>query len=365
MGCPVDEGTVHEKKKAPSLQNPQQQPQVVPDELRADDENIEVDDDHIQTRRLMEQPQQQRPLLQVAVLDAHTNGAWNDYPVNALRNLALSMVQTTYIMYIDADFWTSENLYETVTAPSIQQALLEDPKHALVIPAFGLYRQCYEWRECPEDNIPEMPFTQEDVFHMFEKRHGHIFDPTNKGGHGSTDYKTWFKQQPASLRSIDCLQSNRYEPFVMIRYCRDMPPFQAAFSGYGKNKVTWMMQTMASGYVLSQVGGAFLVHYPHLDSNSRQHWNQAPKQLQQGQPDRKGEFNIRRPKKTDGDLHFAEYKRGQVDQLYVEFRDWLAATIPASKRRLQFCDSAQDDDGKLWLPPDVKEERRKQKHLQN
>jgi hypothetical protein len=200
---------------------------------------------------------------------------------------------------------------------------------------------------------------------MFEKRHGHIFDPTNKGGHGSTDYKTWFKQQPASLRSIDCLQSNRYEPFVMIRYCRDMPPFQAAFSGYGKNKVTWMMQTIASGYVLSQVGGAFLVHYPHLDSNSRQHWNQAPKQLQQGQPDRKGEFNIRRPKKTDGDLHFAEYKRGQVDQLYVEFRDWLAATIPASKRRLQFCDSAQDDDGKLWLPPDVKEERRKQKHLQN
>ena len=124
------------------------------------------------------------------------------------------------------------------------------------------------------------------------------------------------------------------------------------------------MQTIASGYVLSQVGGAFLVHYPHLDSNSRQHWNQAPKQLQQGKSDKQGEFNIRRPKKTDGDLHFAEYKRGQVDQLYVQFRDWLAATIPASKRRLRLCDSAQDDDGRLWLPPDTKEERRKQKHQQ-
>ena len=361
MGCPVDtDAVVPQRRHDGPL--PQHQPPEVPDELRDDDENIEVDDDQQRRRRLSEKQRQTQPLLQVAVLDAHTHGSWNDYPVNALRNLALSLVRSTYIMYIDADFWTSEHLYETINSLEIKHALLKDPQLALVIPAFGLFRQCREWRECPEDNIPEMPFTLKDVFHMFENRQGHVFDPTNKGGHGSTDYKGWFQQKSSSLEAISCLQSNRYEPFVMIRYCQDMPPFQAAFSGYGKNKVTWMMQVIASGYVLSQVGGAFLVHYPHLDSNSRQHWNQAPKQLQVGtDKSKEGEFNVRRPKKTDGDLNFQEYKRGQVDKLYIEFRDWLAAAIPEDRTRLTLCESAQDDDGKLWIDPEIKQERKKQK----
>ncbi|KAL3910978.1 MAG: hypothetical protein SGILL_007469, partial [Bacillariaceae sp.] len=371
MGCSVDvvNAVNNNHDSASRQQLPQQQ--HVPDELRDDDENVEVDDDQQQRRRrrrlseIQQQQQQQQPLLQVAVLDAHTHGAWNDYPVNALRNLALSLVQTTYIMYIDADFWTSEHLYEVLTSENVKTALIQDPQLAIVVPAFGLFRQCKEWRECPENNIPEMPFSLKDVFEMFENRQGHIFDPTNRGGHGSTDYKGWFTQKSSSLLPISCLQSNRYEPFVMIRYCQDMPPFQASFSGYGKNKVTWMMQTIASGYTLSQVGGAFLVHYPHLDSNSRQHWNQAPKQLQVGggkdKQSKEGEFNVRRPKKSDGDLQFAEYKRGQVDKLYIEFRDWLASTIPAEKRRLGLCESAQDDDGKLWIDPEIKKERKKQK----
>ena len=50
----------------------------------------------------------------MAILDAQVHGAWNDYPVNALRNLALQQVQTTHILYIDVDFWTSEDLYETI-----------------------------------------------------------------------------------------------------------------------------------------------------------------------------------------------------------------------------------------------------------
>lgn len=326
-------------------------------EQRDDDENIEVDDDQVSVH------QNKIPLLQVAVLDAQTHGAWNDYPVNELRNLALSLVQSTYIIYIDVDFWTSENLYETLNSSGIKQRLLNDPKQALVIPAFALFRQCWQWKDCKEKNIPKMPKTLEDLAKMLKTKRGNIFDPTNRGGHGSTDYQAWFRQETGSLHDIPCLQSHRYEPFIVIRYCQDLPPFQSAFSGYGKNKVTWMMQVIASGYTLSQVGGIYLVHYPHLDSNSRMHWNEAPQQLRvpvvtNDQTPKEAVYNVRRPKKSDGDLEFGRFKRGQVDQLYDAFLEWLAQTIPASSARLFLCESAQDDDSKLWINPAIKEKRK-------
>ncbi len=303
------------------------------------------------------------PLLSVAVLDAQTHGAWNDYPVNELRNVALSLVQTNYIIYIDVDFWTSQDLYETIVeSPDIQEALLRDPRLSLVIPAFSLYRQCTEWADCREKNLPKMPYSLPELFDVIKEEKGGKFDPYNKGGHGSTMYEKWMTQKQGSLVNINCLQSHRYEPFVMIRYCRDLPPFQSSFSGYGKNKVTWMMQAIATGYVLDQVGGAYLVHYPHLDSNSRQLWNEAPPVLQElGKKRNERQFNVRNPKKSDGNLPFEEFKRGQMDRLFVEFRQWVVDTIPPELARVGMCHDAQDDDGNLWITPELKKQNKKNK----
>ena len=122
-----------------------------------------------------------------------------------------------------------------------------------------------------------------------------------------------------------------------------------------------MMQLIQSGYILSQVGGAFVVHYPHLDSPARAKWNQAPDVLVVEQPPTKNkkktniipQQQIRRPKKSDGNLHLATYKRGQVDQLFVAFRKWLETTTTnGSGPRLKLCHKAQDDDSKLWIDHD-------------
>jgi len=288
--------------------------------------------------------------VQVSVLDGRIHGAWDNFPVNELRNLALSKVRTTHILYIDVDFWPSDDLYEIIMgaddgakpknnnddfSPSdaIRRELFDDPKLALVIPAFQLWRQCKEWEDCLEDNLPHMESarTYEGLIReITEHKSITVFDPTNKGGHGSTDYRVWFSQEEGSLYDIECLQSNRYEPFVMVRYCRDLPPFQTAFAGYGKNKVTWMMQVIAAGYVFSQVGGVHLVHYPHLDSASRQVWNGGVR-------------------KTDWPSRKKESKRGRIDALFVAFKTWLDTTIPAGARRLELCEDAQDDDSKLWV----------------
>lgn len=280
-------------------------------------------------------------LIKVQVLDATVFGSDTDYPVNHLRNLALSQVDTSHIIYIDVDFWTSENLFELLMTDAIRESLLEHPKLALVIPAFQLFRQCREWTDCREENLPHMPFSSTELREMLNQKRGHVFDPTNKGGHGSTLYAQWIKQTPGTLLEIPCLQSNRYEPFVVLRFCRNLPPFQNAFSGYGKNKMAWAMHLIRTGYTFSQVGGAYLCHYPHLDSTSRQHWNEAPPELKVGD-------QVRKPKASDGNLHFSQYKRGKVDQVFIEFREWLHENLP-DQSRMKPCEGAQDDDTKLWI----------------
>jgi hypothetical protein len=332
-------------------------------ERRDDDENMEIDDDQTEAT-----PVGSTAIVSVVVLNAERHGtAWNDYPVNELRNLALRAVRTTHIIYIDIDFWTSNNLYDTIVQPQIKQQLYNDPKLVLVIPAFQLRRttNCTdETKDCRNEHVPLMPHKLKGLSEGIKSKRITIFDPTNRGGHGSTDYTKWFQQPSGSLYPIDCLKSHRYEPFVVIRYCNDItPPFQSIFSGYGKNKMTWMMQVVRSGFIFSQLGGVYVIHYPHKISSSRIDWNNSPKRLQQqqqedgsgGGSDGHQNYNVRRPKQSDGDtINFNKYKRGQTDILYIEFKNWLEETIPSTNIRVPMCDNAQDDDNKLWIDPNLK-----------
>ena len=298
----------------------------------------------------------------------------NDYPVNTLRNIALRGIKTTHVVYIDVDFWESEGIYETLMKDTIRKALAEDYKRSLVIPAWQLFRQCTDWVDCRDENIPYMPFSLHELYEMLSEKRGFIFDPTNKGGHGSTRYKDWLHQQPGSLLDIECLVSKRYEPFLVFRYCNELPPFQEQFTGYGKNKMTWALQMLRSGYKMSQVGGIYLVHYPHLDSKSRLTWNQAPDEMIQvmnktkmnakaiisGVNDHEQHHDndnsdpqelfgrILRPHQAKGPVDFMKYKRGQVDDLFIKFRSWLQDEIP-DETQIPLCDEAKDDDSKLWI----------------
>jgi hypothetical protein len=267
--------------------------------------------------------------MSVQTLPADRNAA--DFPVNELRNMAFSQVATSHAVYVDIDFWTATDLYATLTSDAVQSALLESHRHALVLPAFQLHRQCGGWRECPERNIPLMPTTRTSIMPLLIKHIVTAFDPTNLGGHGSTRYNDWLEQRDDQLLEINCVISNRYEPYLVVRVCQDLAPFQPAFTGYGKNKMTWIMQLRRMGYRFFQIP-AFVVHYPHLDSQSRLAWNAAsPGHV------------LSKPKGRVG-----EYKRGQNDKTFVEFRSWLEKTVP-DQSVVHKCEAALDDDARLWI----------------
>ena len=255
----------------------------------------------------------------------------DDYPVNTMRNIAIRDVQTTHLFYIDVDFWPGVDTYKALMDGNVRKWLAEDPKLAIIVPAFQIFRQCHEYRDCREENIKVMPKTVHDVKNLWNRKHQRIFmfDPTNHNGHGSTDYESWLEMNAGDLKDLECIKSNRYEPYIAVRHCDELSPYQEQFTGYGKNKMSQAMQMRRSGYLYSQVGGGFLVHYPHLDSKSRIKWN-------------KVSFD------KNGDINKEQSKRAQVDKLFIQFKKWLENKVLDSARTPE-CEHFKNDDSKLWV----------------
>jgi hypothetical protein len=162
-----------------------------------------------------------------------------EYPINLLRNLAFSAVKTSHVVYADVDFWPTSDLLSIMSNETVKERLASDSKLAVVIPAFQLSsRYCEYMADCCEENVLAMPMNKDELIALIEMEAASAFDPQNQGGHGSTNYVMWKDQMAGKLEDLSCIESNRYEPYLTLRYCSEMPPFQERFVGYGKNKIT-------------------------------------------------------------------------------------------------------------------------------
>lgn len=261
-----------------------------------------------------------------------------DYPINKLRNLALSAVKTSHALIVDIDFLPSLHLFEHLHQSFIKDSLVVDAQLAIVVPAFQLNRGCPNDEECDQQDINRMPYSRDELKQLIRQGSATIFDPTNRGGHGTTDYKAWYLNSYDGLVELPCLKSERYEPFVVVRFCGSIPPFQERFSGYGKNKLAWIQHILRSGFQITQIDTEFIVHYPHKDSASRQKWNKRPDILKP---------NMRVDEIESDVVNWSKYKRGQIDSLYVKFLKWLSAEVK-DESKVPMCESYQQDTN-LWV----------------
>jgi Glycosyl-transferase for dystroglycan len=260
-------------------------------------------------------------------LSVHVVGGFSeqDYPTNVMRNAALQGITTSHVILIDMDFWFP--LHLDAYFQSFASVLAADDKLSLVLPAFRLLPQRCKPRnrgnktydECfRQTNVALMPNTKSDLLRLWKPRrkkpYADIF--VQSGYHSSTRYEEWVAQPENQLLPIDCLHSWLYEPYLVVRYCREIPPFQEAFTGYGRNKISWMTHARRLGQKYQQAGGAFVIHFPHEPSKARLNFN--------GQS---GET-------------FSE-KRVQVNKLYLDFVQWLNITEPADAT-MPMCEGATE-----------------------
>jgi len=229
---------------------------------------------------------------QVTILPYFSSGseeAWQ-YPVNKLRNIGLDALQTTHFMVVDVDFVPSETLNRSIHD---NFSSLQDHRDALVVPAFERkpdeQHRCDSIAECQELLREDSDFIPSDFNHLREcvrKEECIVFQSdVNWEGHYTTRSDAWLRgewyehggnnsENEKQPRKIDCFHTFRYEPYVVLRWCKGSTPYyDERFVGYGKNKIEYISHMRFIGYEFAVLPNGFIVHHPHPESNAKESWN--------------------------------------------------------------------------------------------
>ena len=83
--------------------------------------------------------------------------------------------------------------------------------------------------------LDAVPVSDQGLRECILAKHCHIFDyRSNSGGHATTDYRSWLRQDSKSLRRIPCFTSDRYEPYLVLPKLPTTPAYDERFVGYVK-----------------------------------------------------------------------------------------------------------------------------------
>ncbi len=263
------------------------------------------------------------------------------FPINELRNIAIAAVKTSHYLYVDIDFWPSSDLYQLIHHKDVRNRLKSDHLQLLVVPAFERLTEgeCdVDKDDCTAYYTASMPTTRRNLDSLIKNKKVHVFERFMSKAHGSTDANAWLRQRPGILRDINCIKSNRYEPYVVVRKCVDLPPFQEEFTGYGKNKIQHIIHLRHLGYKFTVLGGGFITHFPHPKSDARLNWGEMK--------NKKKKKKTKSKKKKDdpeGD-EVPDYHRARMDAMYAAFKAWLREHGPVSSGGTRLCVGVNDDD---------------------
>jgi glycosyltransferase involved in cell wall biosynthesis len=310
--------------------------------------------------------------------------------------MALSAVKTSHIIYADVDFWPSTRLHSILSDISTRESFASDPKLAAVVPTFQLHQRCQDNNKyCHKKYIQMMPEEKVGLMKLIETGAASIFDPANVALHGSMKYIPWKDQEDGTFVDLPCVRSDRYEPFLALRYCRELPPFQEGFSAdYGQSTVSivccvriserimpiphvmllllnhrraqWAMQLQRVGYKFLHVGGAFLMHYPHVGANTAHDANNNVGNSDAGiLKDDDSEVNIINIKPTRRLLQTPEIKMPRPDDaLFLDFEQWLDVVVE-DESRTPLCEQVLNRGQYLSAKPESKEGEEYKKNKEN
>eukprot|EP00533_Pseudo-nitzschia_delicatissima_P012380 CAMPEP_0197274310 /NCGR_PEP_ID=MMETSP1432-20130617/12489_1 /TAXON_ID=44447 /ORGANISM="Pseudo-nitzschia delicatissima, Strain UNC1205" /LENGTH=423 /DNA_ID=CAMNT_0042740087 /DNA_START=74 /DNA_END=1345 /DNA_ORIENTATION=+ len=241
-------------------------------------------------------------------------------PLNQLRNLAFQGLQTTHGVYLDIQMLPSVDLYDVLHSPTTVAKLAENPKLAIVIPSFEVETNHVK----DDDALGGIPATFESLIMQLSNKRANIMGANDIALQGSTLYRSWVQQGQGELVSLDCVSSDYYEPFLAVRYCEGLPPFQEVLVNESSNdetkhdlKSTWVIHLLRLGYSFAQVGGGFVIDLPKAMVESKS--NPKPG--------------------TKGDLSKSLRKLNQLRKRFTRysFLEWLRQTVP-DQRTMAKCD---------------------------
>lgn len=102
------------------------------------------------------------------------------------------------------------------------------------------------------------------------------------------------------------------------------------------------MQLRKVGYKFSQIGGAFLVHYPHSSSKARREWNKV------AAADGGKRLPSETLKEAAHKLDLGKFHRARMDKLFLDFKKWLNENVD-DESITPMCANVDNDDFSLLV----------------
>lgn len=170
--------------------------------------------------------------------------------INALRNIAVRAVQTTFVMMADVDMTPATNSFACVrdgNATWLGELLPLGEKRMLTVPVFI-------------SDVQHRPATDKvELQNLLRHQAGTSYCLNSQR---SNKIKRWYRERDASETRF----LTDYEPYGIVR--RDQyPVYDERFSGYGFNKISWAYGSELGGWRIFVLPDAFLTHLNHVEND--------------------------------------------------------------------------------------------------
>ncbi|XP_050448704.1 xylosyl- and glucuronyltransferase LARGE1-like isoform X2 [Cataglyphis hispanica] len=182
--------------------------------------------------------------------DKHESVLPELYPINYLRNIAVSYVSTPFIFQLDVDFLPQVGLYENLMNNINRLNINESDKIALIVPAFETERYRFTF---PANKEELLKFLKRGILYTFRY---HVWTQ----GHAATNYSLWRN----SMEPYEVSWEPDFEPYIVVS--KSAPRYDTRFVGFGWNKVSYVTHLTALNYKYIVLPDTFIIHRPHAPS---------------------------------------------------------------------------------------------------
>lgn len=170
--------------------------------------------------------------------------------INALRNVAMALTNTTFVVMLDVDMTPAPFSFDCLRQGdgNFLTDLLPSGKKRLI--ATTVYMM---------DTHQRATRDKDELRNAVLQRAGMAYCINSQKG---SRLKTWFKNDFTRMTRF----RRDYEPYAIGRRI-NYPKFDERFSGYGFNKISWLHGAEARGWEISVLGNVFVTHLNHVENS--------------------------------------------------------------------------------------------------
>ena len=233
--------------------------------------------DEVDTYKRLKEKTQLRDNVHLSYMIQHNN---SQYPINKLRNKAISYITTSHYYFSDMDNWPSRS---PLFLPFLSTS---EPLRRTASPAAlrSERRQADHHRPClPDQNVSLRHFPavrrHVDSLVFCHSRYASYFPKTKRDLHSCIldhrcqtfrprewlhDYypRGWFDSKEP-LMKLECLRSDTQEPYVVVKRSAMLPAFNESFVTYAYDKIQWLEHLRRLGYYYQVMVEGYSVDVPH------------------------------------------------------------------------------------------------------